>query len=115
MSDSIFTKIINREIPSPFIHEDDHCIAIKDLHPQALGHYLVIPKKQITRLAEATPEDHALLGHLLLSAQRVAKKEGLEEGGYRIVINSGPNAGETVPHLHVHILGGERLKDSFGA
>lgn len=115
MSETLFTKIIKREIPSTIIHEDDDCIAIADIHPQSKAHYLIIPKKQIARLAEASLDDQPLLGHLLLTAQKVAREQGLNEGGYRIVINSGPNAGETVPHLHVHVLGGERLQDSFGA
>ncbi|MDK3156675.1 histidine triad nucleotide-binding protein [Kamptonema cortianum] len=115
MTDSIFTKIIKREIPADILHEDGHCVAIRDIHPQAKAHFLVIPKKQIARLAAAGDEDHTLLGHLLQTARRVAEKQGLSADGYRVVINSGANAGETVPHLHLHVLGGERLKDQFGA
>ena len=105
---SIFTKIINREIPGTFEHEDELCVAIRDTNQQAPGHILVIPKKPIVRMALADDEDQALLGHLLLTARNVAKKLNLEEG-FRIVINNGPHGGEAVPHLHVHLLGGRQM------
>lgn len=105
---SIFTKIINREIPGIFEHEDDQCVAIRDIDPQAPVHVLVIPKKPIVRTALAADEDKALLGHLLLTARDVAGKLNLEDG-YRIVINNGPDGGEAVPHLHVHLLGGRKM------
>ena len=105
MSKTIFQKIIDREIPAKLAHEDEHCIAIHDVSPQAPVHVLIIPKKPIPRVGEASPVDQALLGHLLLTAAAVAKKLGLAESGYRIVINNGKDGGETVPHLHVHLLG----------
>jgi histidine triad (HIT) family protein len=105
MSKTIFQKIIDREIPAKFVHEDDRCIAIHDVNPQAPVHVLIIPKLLIRRVAEAGPADQALLGHLLLTAAAVAKKLGVAESGYRIVVNNGRDGGETVPHLHVHLLG----------
>jgi histidine triad (HIT) family protein len=106
---SIFSKIIAREIPARIVYEDDLCLAFHDVHPQASTHILVIPKKEIPRLAEAGTEDEALLGHLLFTAATVAKKEGIGDSGFRIVINNGPDGGETVPHLHVHVLGGRPM------
>ncbi len=102
---TIFQKIIDREIPAKLAHEDDLCIAIHDINPQAPVHVLVIPKKHLARVGEATVSDQALLGHLLLTAAALAKKLGVAESGYRLVINNGPDGGESVPHLHVHLLG----------
>jgi histidine triad (HIT) family protein len=102
---TIFQKIIDREIPAKLAHEDELCIAIHDINPQAPVHVLVIPKKLIPRVGEATTSDQSILGHLLLTAAALARKLDLAESGYRIVINSGPDGGETVPHLHVHLLG----------
>ena len=96
------------EIPANIEHEDDLCIAIHDIDPQAPTHVLVIPRKPIPRVGEATPEDQATLGHLLLTAASIAKKLNLD-GGFRVVINNGPDGGESVPHLHVHLLGGRSL------
>jgi histidine triad (HIT) family protein len=107
---SIFSKIIAREIPAQVIHEDDRCVAFHDITAKAPIHFLVVPKKEIARLAQAQPEDEALLGHLLLTAAQVAKKQGLEDSGFRIVINNGAHGGETVPHLHVHVLGGRQME-----
>jgi histidine triad (HIT) family protein len=103
---TIFTKIINRDIPADIVYEDDLCLAFRDINPVAPVHILVIPKKVITGLAEAKGEDHALLGHLLIKATEIARTEGLDEGGYRVVINNGEEAGQSVFHLHLHILGG---------
>ncbi|MGJ8648837.1 MAG: histidine triad nucleotide-binding protein [Opitutaceae bacterium] len=105
---TLFEKIIAREIPAKIEHEDEHCIVIHDIDPQAPTHFLVIPKKVIPRVAEATDADQATLGHLLLTAAVVAKKLNLE-GGFRAVINNGEDGGETVPHMHVHVLGGRSL------
>ena len=102
---TLFQKIIDREIPANIAHEDEHCLAIHDINPQAPVHVLVIPKRPIARLNEAQPADQALLGHLLLTAAEVARKLGLAESGYRVVINHGRDGGETVPHLHVNLLG----------
>ena len=109
MSKTIFEKIIAREIPSDIIYEDDLVVAFRDIKPQAPTHVLLVPRKPIPRIAEATPEDHRLLGHLLLKAAEVAAKLGLKPNGYRLVINNGPDGGESVPHLHCHILGGRHL------
>ena len=109
MSDkTIFQKIIDREIPAEFLHEDDQCVAIRDVNPQAPTHALVIPKKLIVRVGEASNDDQAVLGHLLLVARKVAEEEGLDDG-FRIVINNGPAGGESVPHLHVHVLGDRQM------
>ena len=105
MADSIFTKIINGEIPSEFIHEDEHCVAIHDIHPQAPVHVLVIPRKPIRTLVDADPQDQALLGHLMLVAARVARDLGVGEG-FRLVVNNGESVGMTIYHLHLHVLGG---------
>jgi histidine triad (HIT) family protein len=102
---TIFEKIITREIPAKFIFEDEEIAAFHDVKPQAPVHFLVVPKKVIPRIAQAAPEDQALLGRLLLVARDLAKELGLNEAGFRIVINNGRNGGETVPHLHVHVLG----------
>ena len=105
---TLFEKIIAREIPANIEHEDEHCIVIHDIDPKAPVHCLVIPKKVIPRVAEATAEDQATLGHLLLTAAAVAKKLNLEKG-FRVVINNGPLGGEAVPHLHVHLLGQRQM------
>ncbi|MEH2241814.1 histidine triad nucleotide-binding protein [Nostoc sp.] len=107
-TETIFSKIIRREIPADIVYEDNLALAFKDIHPQAPIHIIVIPKKPIPTLADAESQDHALLGHLLLTAKRVAKEAGLEKG-YRVVINTGDDGGQTVHHLHVHILGGRQL------
>ena len=106
---TLFTRIIDGEIPGTFVHQDEHCVAIRDINPAAPVHVLVIPRKPIPSLADLSPEDHKLAGHLLLVASRVAAQEGLAERGYRVVINHGPEGGQTVPHLHVHVLGGRPL------
>lgn len=106
---TLFEKIIAREIPSQIVYEDDRVIAFHDVKPGAPMHVLVVPKKPITRIAQATAEDRNLLGHLLLKAGDVARQLGLDQKGYRLVINNGPDAGESVPHLHCHILGGRQL------
>ncbi len=109
MGKTLFEKIIAREIPASIVYEDDRVLAFKDINPGAPTHVLIVPKKPIPRIAEAGAEDQQLLGHLLLKAAEVAKQLGLPEGGYRLVINNGPDAGESVPHLHLHILGGRHL------
>ncbi len=109
MSKTLFEKIIAREIPAKVVFEDDLVLAIHDISPQAPTHILIFPKKPVPRIAEAAPEDHKLIGHLLLKAAEVADKVGLKKDGYRLVINNGADAGETVPHLHCHILGGRHL------
>lgn len=108
-SDTVFSKIIRREISADIVYEDDRVLAFKDIAPQAPVHILLIPKQPIAKLADATPEDHALMGHLLLKAKQVAQEAGLEEG-YRVVINNGPDGGQTVFHLHLHIMGGRQMQ-----
>lgn len=105
MSETIFSKIINREIDADIVHEDDQCLAFRDINAQAPMHILVIPKKPIDMLVNAQADDQALLGHLLLTARQVARNEGYGEA-FRLVINNGEAVGQSVFHLHVHILGG---------
>ncbi|MCL2924018.1 MAG: histidine triad nucleotide-binding protein [Trichodesmium sp. MAG_R04] len=107
--DTIFSKIIRREIPADIVYEDETTLAFKDINPQAPIHILVIPKKPIPKLADAVPEDQILMGNLLFTAKRVAEEQGIQDG-YRVVINNGLDAGQTVFHLHLHILGGRTMK-----
>jgi histidine triad (HIT) family protein len=108
MADTIFGRIVRGEIPARIEHDDDLCLAFHDVAPQAPTHVLVIPKKPIPSLAEADDEDELLLGHLVLVATRLARKLGLGDG-YRLVVNCGRNGGQSVDHLHVHLLGGRAL------
>jgi histidine triad (HIT) family protein len=108
MPKTLFQRIIDREIPAEIEHEDDRCIVIHDIDPQAPVHLLIIPKTVIPRVGDATPADEAVLGHLLLAAGVVAKKLQLPRG-FRLVINHGPDACESVPHLHVHLLAKRQL------
>ena len=105
---TLFQKIADREIPAKLIHEDAVCIAFHDISPQAPTHVLVVPRKPIARVGEATAEDQATLGHLLIVAAQLSRQLNLAKG-FRIVINNGPDGGESVPHLHVHLLGGRAL------
>lgn len=114
MAESIFSRIIAGEIPSTRIYEDEQCIVIRDIHPQAPTHVLVIPRKPIEKLSDAQPEDEALLGHLLLVAARVARQLGVGDA-FRLVINNGRGAGQTVFHLHMHILGGRAFAEGHMA
>ena len=114
MSETIFGKIVSGEIPSEFLYEDDHCIAINDVSPQAPVHVLVIPKKGIPRLVDAQPEDQALLGHLLLAAGKVAEQLGVADA-FRLIINNGSGAGQTVFHLHLHIIAGREFAEGHMA
>jgi histidine triad (HIT) family protein len=109
MSKTLFEKIIAREVPATIVYEDELVIAFRDIKPAAPTHVLIIPKKPIPRIAEAKPEDHQVLGHLLLKAGEVANQLGLTQAGFRLVFNNGPDAGEAVPHLHCHIIGGRHL------
>jgi histidine triad (HIT) family protein len=106
---TLFEKLIARQIPAKVVYEDDLVFAFHDIKPQAPTHVLIVPKKPIPRVGEAGADDQALLGHLLLKAGEVARQLGLGESGFRLVINNGRDAGEAVPHLHVHILGGRAL------
>ncbi len=106
---TLFERIIDREIPAEIIYEDDHCLAFRDINPQAPVHVLVVPRKPIPTLDDLTDDDQALAGHLLLVAQKIAAAEGLADG-YRAVLNCGPDGGQSVDHLHLHLLGGRKMK-----
>ncbi len=106
---TLFEKIIAREIPADIVFEDGLCLAFRDISPKAPVHILVVPKRVIPRVAESVPADAELLGHLLVTAGKIAKSEGVADSGFRLVINNGPDGGETVTHLHVHLLGGRSL------
>jgi histidine triad (HIT) family protein len=106
---TLFEKIVARQIPAQIVYEDDLVVAFNDIKPAAPTHILIVPKKVIPRIAEATSEDHKVLGHIFLKAAEIADKAGLTKSGFRLVINNGPDAGESVPHLHCHILGGRQM------
>ena len=108
MGDCLFCKIVGKEIPSKLEFESDSLIAFHDINPQAPTHLLVVPKKHIARVSETDSSDGALIGELVLTARDIAKKKGLENG-YRLVFNNGPEAGQTVFHVHLHLLGGRRM------
>tara|TARA_B100001115_G_scaffold182332_1_gene178328 strand:+ start:7153 stop:7500 length:348 start_codon:yes stop_codon:yes gene_type:complete len=107
--ETIFSKIIRREIPADIVYEDEQALAFRDVSPQAPTHILVIPKEPLESVADAREQDAALLGHLMVVARRVACDEEILEDGFRLVVNTGKDGGQTVPHLHVHILGGRPL------
>ncbi len=106
---TLFQKICDKEIPATIVHEDDLCVAFRDISPEAPVHILVVPRQPVPRIAAATTAEKSLLGHLLLTAGNIARSEGIAESGFRLVINNGPDGGESVPHLHIHILGGRAL------
>jgi histidine triad (HIT) family protein len=108
---TLFEKIIARDIPADVVFEDDHCIVIKDINPAAPVHVLIIPKKPIPKLADAETEDQALLGHLMLTAGEVARQLGVEEG-FRLIVNNGEGGGQTVFHLHLHLLAGRDFTEA---
>jgi histidine triad (HIT) family protein len=109
MSDSIFTKIINREIPASIIFEDEDLIAFNDVNPQAPIHILIVPKKPIPTLNDALDSDSNLLGKIVITAKKIAKENGIDQDGYRLVFNCNEGAGQTVFHIHCHLLGGRKL------
>ena len=106
---SLFTKIINRELPAEFVYEDDLCVAIKDIQPTAPIHLLIIPKKEVRSIADASKEDQNLLGHLILVARKIAEQLNVADNGFRLVINTNADAGQTVFHLHMHFIAGQTL------
>ncbi len=108
MSETLFSKIINRDIPADIVYEDEQCLAFRDIAPQAPMHILLIPKKPIPKVADSEPTDQMLLGHLLLKAGEIATAEGYGDA-FRLIVNNGEKAGQTVFHLHMHILGGREL------
>ncbi len=107
--DTIFGKIIRREIPADIVYETENVLAFKDIAPVAPIHIVIIPKPQLVSIASALPEDSQLLGELLLASAQIAREQGLEENGYRVVTNIGQNGGQTVFHLHLHLLGGRKM------
>lgn len=106
---TIFKKIIDKELPATIVYEDDVCLAFRDIHPQAPTHILLVPKKEIPSMAEVRAEDQEILGHLMVKAAEIAARQGLDEDGYRIVVNTRAFGGQTVNHLHLHVLGGRPL------
>ncbi len=106
---TLFEKICDKEIPATVVYEDERCVAFHDISPQAPLHILIVPRMPIPRLALAASDDATLLGHLLLTAAAVARSQGVDESGFRVVINNGPHGGEAVPHLHLHLLAGRQL------
>jgi histidine triad (HIT) family protein len=106
---TLFTRIVNREIPAKIVYEDDQCLAFEDIAPKAPTHVLLIPKKEIASLDALAAEDAALLGHMMMVVQKLARDLGVADGGYRLIANTGANGGQTVDHLHFHILGGRAL------
>lgn len=109
MTDCIFCKIINKEIPSTTIYEDDQFLAFNDINPSAKTHILLIPKKHYESVADLKEKDVELIGNMILVANKIAKEQGIDESGYRLVTNAGPDSGQLINHLHFHILGGEKL------
>ncbi len=107
---TIFKRIIDGEIPASIVYEDDRCLAFHDVAPQAPVHILVIPRKEIASVDDLTPEDEGLIGHLFLVIQQIAREQGLAEKGYRVICNCGEGAGQTVFHLHYHLMGGRDLQ-----
>ncbi len=112
MEKSIFEKIIDKELPSKIIHEDEHCIVIEDIAPKAPIHLLVIPKKPIKKLSDAKEDDKELLGHLMMVTKKIAEQLNVENA-FNVVINNGKEAGQTVFHLHIHLLAGRNFSDIF--
>ena len=105
----LFCKIINKDIPSNYFYEDEHCIVIKDINPQAAFHYLILPKKHIATTNDIASEDKALIGHLIFTAKECASQLGIAESGYRLIFNCNNDGGQEVFHIHCHLLGGEKL------
>jgi histidine triad (HIT) family protein len=113
MEDCIFCKIINGKIPGDFVYRDDEIIVIRDIHPLTPTHLLVIPAKHIASLTDLSPMDNTLMGNMIAVANKVAKEQGISESGYRLVVNSGKDAGQLVAHLHIHVLGGRQMSGDF--
>ncbi len=109
MTDCIFCKIAEKQIPSKLVHEDDQAVAFEDINPQAPTHVLVIPRRHVASIAELNAADAGLLSHLMLTGAKIAKQKGIADSGYRLVVNTGKNGGQTVFHLHVHVLGGRPM------
>ena len=109
---TLFERIAEGGIPADIVYQDEHCVCFRDIHPQAPVHLLLVPRRPVPRLTAAEPAepaDHALLGHLLVKTRTIAEEQGIAASGFRVIINNGPDAGEEIPHLHLHILGGKPL------
>ncbi|MBI5103346.1 MAG: histidine triad nucleotide-binding protein [Nitrospirae bacterium] len=109
MSECLFCRIINKQVPARVAHEDERVLAFEDITPQAPVHILVIPKKHLSTVLDIGPDDHALIGHMLQTAGNIARERGIADRGFRLVMNTNPEAGQTVYHIHLHILGGRPL------
>jgi histidine triad (HIT) family protein len=107
---TIFKRIIDREIPADIVYEDDRCLAFRDVNPQAPTHVLVIPKKEIASIDALADDDAALVGHMMLVIRNLARQTGVEKNGYRVIVNTGPDGGQSVDHLHFHLLAGRPMK-----
>jgi histidine triad (HIT) family protein len=112
--DCIFCKIASGAIPSTTVYKDEQVTAFRDLNPLGPTHVLIIPNKHIVSINDATPEDEALLGHLFIAARKVAESEKISESGYRLIVNTGEHGGQTVQHLHMHVIGGQQMKHPMG-
>ncbi|MDO4221754.1 MAG: histidine triad nucleotide-binding protein [Akkermansia sp.] len=110
MEKTLFQKIADKEIPSDMVYEDEHCVAFRDISPSAPVHILLVPRKPLRDIASATAEDAALLSHLMLKVGEIARAQGIAENGFRTVLNTGEDGGQTVPHLHIHIIGGRSMQ-----
>ncbi|HEY2979602.1 MAG TPA: histidine triad nucleotide-binding protein [Anaerolineales bacterium] len=113
-ADCIFCKIINDQIPATIVYRDEQVTAFRDLNPLATAHILIVPNKHIDSVNTVTPEDEPLLGHLFTVARQLAEQEGFQESGYRLITNTGEHGGQTIFHLHVHLLGGNKMKHPMG-
>jgi histidine triad (HIT) family protein len=114
MTECIFCKIVSKERPAQIYYQDEQVTAFRDIHPVAPTHLLIVPNKHLDSVNDITREDEALIGHLFLVASRLAKQEGIDHSGYRLVINTGPYAGQVVYHLHLHLIGGQRMRHGIG-
>lgn len=114
MTDCIFCKIISGEIPSQKLYQDELVTAFRDIHPVAPTHVLITPNKHIPSVNDVTPEDETMLGHIYTIARQLAAQEGIQEQGYRLIVNTGPHAGQDVYHLHLHLIGGQRMRHPMG-
>jgi histidine triad (HIT) family protein len=114
MNNCIFCKIVSGSAPAQVLFRDEQATAFRDIHPVAPSHVLIVPNKHITSVNEVAPEDEPLLGHLFTVARQIAAQEGISAGGYRLIVNTGRDAGQVVFHLHVHLIGGQRLRHPMG-
>ncbi len=114
MNNCIFCKIIAGEAPAEILYRDEQVTAFRDIRPVAPTHVLIVPNKHLASLNEASPDDEALLGRILLTAKKIAEMEGIQESGYRLIVNNGPDANQVIFHLHLHVIGGRRMRYPMG-